>query len=139
MAAYSPDHPPTSPTEDPGVTGTAYRCSRCGFDLSGTPIGGSCPECGQPVGETLQSGNLAKPKVPNAVACLVLGILSIMACGLLGPIAIVLYHGARNQVQSGFYDPDSMGMAKAGMILGWVGTALAVLQCAGFALVALNG
>jgi len=53
---------------------------------------------------------------PRAVASLVLGILSYLACPLVfGIAAIVLGSGERS------------GIARAGVILGWINVALSIL------------
>ena len=38
----------------PQVRETGIRCRGCGHDLSGTAIGGDCPECGLAASETLR-------------------------------------------------------------------------------------
>jgi uncharacterized Tic20 family protein len=120
MSQYPPPRP---------VQPSSYTCNRCGYDLSGSVVGGGCPECGTPVSESLRlspqqqrSGNNT-----NALLSMILGIVGITACGLLGPFAIWLYYRAKEDVRLGIAPPGSMGMAKAGLVLGWVSTILTVL------------
>lgn len=41
---------------------TALRCVDCGYDLSGTAVGGQCPECGLPVTKSVaMSASLIDP------------------------------------------------------------------------------
>jgi hypothetical protein len=59
---------------------------------------------------------------------MILGILSIVSCGLLGPVAWVLGRRLRADASSaGYAEP---GQGKAGRICGMVGTALLILQAA---------
>lgn len=105
---------------------TPYKCGQCGYDLTGSVIGGTCPECGTSVRESLRLGSAthAGGSSSTATAAMVLGIISVTVCGLLGPVAIVLYYQARAQVAQGTAPPNSMSMAKAGLILGWISTVL---------------
>ncbi|MFN3167240.1 MAG: DUF4190 domain-containing protein [Phycisphaeraceae bacterium] len=118
----------SQPPPPPSVRSSSYACSRCGYDLSGSVVGGACPECGAPVSESLrlapqQQGGTST----NALISMILGIVGIAACGLVGPFAIWLYYRAKEDVRRGVAAPSSMGMAKAGLILGWVSTVLTVL------------
>lgn len=103
-------------------------CAYCGYDLSGTRIGEKCPECGNLV-------NFQQPPIyrsnGNAVASLVLGIVSIVGCMGYGIVSIIcgplaIYYGgkARKAIQAGNVDPNSQGMATAGRVCGIIGTIL---------------
>lgn len=122
---------------DPNAVANAnITCVTCGYDLSGSPIGGVCPECGTPVQESLRvsptnySGNVSG----TAITCMVLGICGIVVCGFVSPFAIWLYYKTRDEVQAGQADPSSMGMAKAGLICGWIGLVLTFFYCGCFGL-----
>ena len=112
------NHPPTSQ-----VSPTIIRCIACGYDLSGATIGGTCPECGTAVQRSVvaQTGGASSGK---AVACMVLGIMSLATCAALGPIAIIVYSSAKKQMAEGSYQQSSHSMAKAGLITGIIGTVL---------------
>lgn len=102
------------------------RCQACGYELSGTPVGGVCPECG--TGVHTHVG--AQDGTGLAIAALVLGVLSLVSGFLalpIGLVAIVLANKARIAVQEGRMPESGLGMANAGRILGWVGVALGVL------------
>ncbi|WP_265521074.1 DUF4190 domain-containing protein [Oerskovia flava] len=66
------------------------------------------------------------PKNSLAVWSLVLGIVSMLVCGLFTGIpAVILGHNAKRAVAEG--QADNPGMATAGIVLGWVAIALSVL------------
>jgi hypothetical protein len=63
----------------------------------------------------------------SAVAALVLGIFGVISCPLILSIpAVIVGNQARAKIRS---DPslDGDGLARAGVILGWVGIGLAVV------------
>ncbi|MGH8926066.1 MAG: DUF4190 domain-containing protein [Acidimicrobiia bacterium] len=68
------------------------------------------------------------PPVPQessqAVTVLVLGILSLVVCGILGPIAWKLGNDELAAVAAGRRPGENLGMAQAGRICGIVGTCL---------------
>lgn len=108
-------------------TSPGSRCQACGYELSGTPVGGVCPECGAGV------RNYVGPQDGSglAIASLVLGILSLVTgfVGvLLGAVAVVLAHKVRIAVQEGRSPESSLSMANAGRILGWVGVAIGLVS-----------
>lgn len=56
----------------------------------------------------------------------ILGLLSLLMCQLLGPIAFIMGNGYLKECAAWDIEPDGLG--KAGRILGLVGTILFVLQ-----------
>lgn len=110
------DAPPISPT--------AIACIGCGYDLSGTAIGGQCPECGRPVSETLQSQSNGERSCGSATACFVIGIISLVGCGVLGPVAIILYFTSKQELNKGGYAQSARTFAKVALTLGIISTAL---------------
>ncbi|MEV4385404.1 DUF4190 domain-containing protein [Micromonospora sp. NPDC049580] len=63
-----------------------------------------------------------------AIAALVLALAGLTTCGITGPIGAILGHVAQKQIRvSG---EGGEGMAKAGIIVGWIITALMVLGIA---------
>lgn len=114
------------------IAPTSYHCSHCGYDLSGSAIGGSCPECGTPVADSLrfaagQTGGGGNSTM--ATTSLILGIIGLTACGLVGPVAIYFYYRAKADIEAGIASPGSLGTAKAGLILGWISTVLLLGVC----------
>lgn len=63
----------------------------------------------------------------KAIASLVLGILSLTSCGPLGIIAIVVGNTALADIRASRGRLTGDGMAKAGVITGWIGVVLFVL------------
>ena len=55
---------------------------------------------------------------------MVLGILSLVVCGLLGPVAIALYFSATKEISRGGYTRGSKTMAQAGLVMGVISTLL---------------
>ena len=77
------------------------------------------------------------PNASNAVTALVLGILGIVLCPLLGPVAWSLGRKGEMEIDSSGGAVGGRGLATAGKILGMVGTFfLVLLILAGLALLA---
>lgn len=121
---------PYAQIDDAQIDDASIICHYCGYNLTGVALGGRCPECGGAVADSLrqhvggQGGSNG-----TAIACMVLGICSIAVCGLLGPVAIMMYYDFQKQVAAGTGDPNGMVMAKAGLITGWIATGLLLLLC----------
>ena len=62
----------------------------------------------------------ALPNAPGAVPALILGILSIVVCAPCGPFAIWQGRKAEALTKQGYYQGG--GMARAGWIMGIIGT-----------------
>jgi hypothetical protein len=62
---------------------------------------------------------------------LVLGILSLVCCNLLGPVAWIMGKGDLAKIRAGEISQEAEGMTKIGMILGIVGTVLLILSLIG--------
>lgn len=60
----------------------------------------------------------------RATTILVLGILSLVVCGLLGPIAWYQGNQELQRIAGGAVDPSTQGTVNAGRICGIVGTLL---------------
>ena len=65
----------------------------------------------------------------NATLILVLGILSIVLCPIMGPVAWIMGNKALAEIDSGAGDPSQRGLVNAGRICGIVGTVLIVVGC----------
>ena len=69
---------------------TTIRCARCGYDLSGSALGGACPECGLPVQASLAQRGGGGTGTSAGVAALVLGIIGTvliaLQCVILGTL-----------------------------------------------------
>ena len=64
------------------------------------------------------------PEQSQAATALVLGILSIVLCQLLGPVAWKLGSDEMRAITEGRRSPEGLGLAQAGRICGIVGTCL---------------
>ena len=101
-------------------------CKNCGQELAEGAA--ACSACGTAVTATVPRPVVAPAPMKRtdgqAVAALVLGILGFVGCPIIPSIiAIVLGTQSRKKIQA---DPtlEGEGMAKAGVILGWVGIGL---------------
>ena len=66
----------------------------------------------------------AYPEQSQAATALVLGILSIVLCQLLGPVAWKLGSDEIRAITEGRRPPEGLGLAQAGRICGIVGSCL---------------
>ena len=76
---------------------------------------------------------------PNATTALVLGILSVVLCPLLGPVAWSLGRKAEQSVDASGGALGGRGVATAGKVLGIIGTIFVVLLVVGVAIVIVAG
>lgn len=64
----------------------------------------------------------------RAIAALVLGIVSLVACGCFAGIAaLILAYGELKAIDAGQSSPAGRGYAKAGLIMGWISIGLSIL------------
>jgi hypothetical protein len=73
------------------------------------------------------SGAPAQKGSNQALTALILGIVGIVCCQLVGPIAWYLGSQETKAIREGRSSPAGEGFAKAGMILGIISTILLVL------------
>ncbi len=114
-----PGWKPTDTIADGGI-----YCITCGYNLSGVRIGGTCPECGTAINQSL----VARERLPlssAAVASMVLGIISLALCPcfaipsvICGPLALVFGFLGLQASKSGRYSEHSKGFAIWGLVLG---------------------
>lgn len=85
-----------------------------------------------------QLGGYPRPPAPSSgrgTLILVLGILSIVICGLLGPVAWIMGNNALSDIRAGRLDPSEQGLVVAGKVCGIVSTCLILLICGFYVLV----
>ena len=58
---------------------------------------------------------------------LVLGILSLVLCQILGPVAWIMGYGDLAKIAAGQMDPEGEGTTKAGKICGMIATILMII------------
>lgn len=91
---------------------------------------GTPPPADGPYGQQPPYGGQSAPTHGPATTALVLGILSLVVCGLLGIPAYVIGRRAEREVLASRGALSGEGLAKAGWIMGLIGmilTALGVL------------
>lgn len=120
--------PPPPPPEENGEQPPVYGQPPAGGYGAPPPAYGQQPQFGQPYGAPAAvTGN-------KATLALVLGILSLVCCGLFTGIpAIIMGKNAKAELEAA---GQSGSTANVAMILGIVGTALSVLGLLFFGLVA---
>ena len=67
------------------------------------------------------------PASSQATTALVLGILGIVICGVLAPVAWVMGNNEIQAIDAGRRPPENRGTANAGKILGIIGTVFLVI------------
>jgi hypothetical protein len=84
------------------------------------------PQWGQPQQPQQQWQPQTTPG--SATAALILGICGLVVCPwVCGPLALVYGNKARNEIDGSGGRLGGRGMATAGVVLGWIGIAYAVL------------
>jgi hypothetical protein len=109
---------------------TANFCSSCGSEIA--PGQRFCPSCGRAVGGPVAGsvGSMRESAAQTsgkAVASLVLGVAGFLVLPVVcSVLAIVLGTQAKHEIKA---DPrlGGEGMARAGVILGWVGVVFSVV------------
>ncbi|HUG32335.1 MAG TPA: DUF4190 domain-containing protein [Acidimicrobiia bacterium] len=66
----------------------------------------------------------AYPEASQATTILVLGILGLIICQFLAPVAWVMGNNELQAIDAGRRNPENRGTANAGRILGIIGTVL---------------
>ncbi len=100
-------------------------CSNCGTQMADGAV--ACPQCGHPTGQAVGYASAAPRTEGLAITSLILGIAGFLVCPLiLHILAIVLGTQAKTKIRN---DPTLGGeaMARAGVILGWIGVGLTVV------------
>jgi len=124
----SPYAAPQSPYADPAAPVSGQQASPSGYPGGFAPGYPGYPGYGYPAASPPTNG--------MAIASMVISIVSILGLcgygigGLLGLLGAILGHVARRQIRERGENGD--GMALAGVVMGWIATALAVLVIVGF-------
>ncbi|MFC8528469.1 DUF4190 domain-containing protein [Nocardia sp. NPDC057227] len=85
----------------------------------------------QPIGQPVEH--------PNATAILFLGAVSILCCGLAGPVAWAMGRRALDQIEESGGAYGGRAQVVVGYVLGIVGTVLMVIFAILFVLITLGG
>lgn len=126
-SSYSPGSPPPH-----SATGNPYADA----PAPAKPYSPPASNYGSPYGGAYQQ-SWSRPHQGNVI--LVLGILSLVLCQLLGPIAWIMGQNDLREIDRGVMDPSGRSATQAGMILGIIGTVLMVLWCGCVSLATLAG
>ncbi|NNF53545.1 MAG: hypothetical protein HKN03_03780 [Acidimicrobiales bacterium] len=98
-----------------------------GSQWQGGPQTAASPGYGAPQpGYAPGFGGTAFAEGSQATTALVVGILSFVCCGLLGPVAWYVGQQEINGIDAGRRDPSNRGTANAGRIIGIIATVLLV-------------
>lgn len=130
----SPPHQPSSGQQSTGNPSTEH------FPQTGQSFFPPDPNVGQPQGSWNSGGTWQTPNPTDfphietsriegtAIGSLVLGIVGLLLCGIiLEPIAIILGFQARRKIRASNGALKGEGLAAAGIVLGFIGTALAII------------
>jgi len=130
-----PSYPGDPSGEQPGAGGPTPGSSGQQYPgpQYGAPQYGGQQYAGQPYGAAPGGGWAPRPKHPQAVTVLVLGILGLVVCQVLSPFAWVMGNRAVREIDANPGVYDGRGEAQAGRILGIVGTVLLGVVIAFFA------
>ncbi|XAL98790.1 DUF4190 domain-containing protein [Phycisphaeraceae bacterium D3-23] len=110
-----------------------FNCTRCGYDLTGSVIGGTCPECGTHINP---QHHAHAPNNSMAITSMVMGILSFVITPILfAPLGIIFGHIAQKQIRTGRYATSSRGYALTGLICSYIALGLVLVVGAIFILI----
>jgi Domain of unknown function (DUF4190) len=76
-------------------------------------------------------GAMAPPNDSQATLALVLGIVGVVCCYFLGPVALFIGNASRQRIAASGGTLGGSGMATAGFVLGIIGTVFLVLAAIG--------
>jgi hypothetical protein len=107
------------------ITESTLRCVGCGHNLTGVPLGGTCPECGVEVEQSINALHQTQTS-GAAIGALVCGLLAFVTFPPLGVAAILLALKARRDISRGRCSADSATLAIIGGVLGVLATLLTV-------------
>lgn len=106
----------------------APSCITCGYDLSGRPVDGLCPECGDPIWRPELVRLVAGGGWPQARAAFILGLASIpclLVFGLggviLGGAAVYVSMGVEREYRKGGISAAARHLSGVGQVLGFFG------------------
>lgn len=101
-------------------------CTKCGSPNDDNSW--KCVSCREVLRQTAQPPVYAPPTSGKAIGSLVCSLLGLSMCPLIGQIiGIVLGYQAKKEIQDSGGRIGGDGIAKAGLIIGWIGLGLNIL------------
>ena len=103
-------------------------CEHCGNQLSDQAT--ACPQCGHPGPAARRQPTsvvAAGPTSGSAIASLIFGIAGLIVCPVVCSVLAVIFGAQANKQLQADPNLQGAGMAKAGIVLGWVGIGVALL------------
>jgi amino acid transporter len=82
---------------------------------------------------------MAPPNDSQATLALVLGIVGVLCCYILGPVALYIGNSSRQRIQASGGTLGGGGLATAGMVLGIIGTIFLVFGAIAIVVAVANG
>jgi ribosomal protein L37E len=109
-------------------------CIRCGYNLHGLTMGGTCPECGTPVARTLD-GNVLRYSSPEYLNKLQRGILFIVISYILSLAMMLLMIPIALLAAFAEFDSNtdySVIVMAAGLLITFIGLAVGIISVLGW-------
>lgn len=105
----------------------AVFCAQCATNISGNGTGVRYnPHAHMPPAQTYGSYGPGFVLPSRAGTILTLGILSLVVCGILGPIAWTMGNEELRRIDAGETDPSQRGSVTAGRVCGIIATSLMI-------------
>ncbi|MDQ3813317.1 MAG: hypothetical protein M3347_05140, partial [Armatimonadota bacterium] len=92
-----------------------------------TPSGPAPSPIPEPTGYTPHAAYAQSHQAVNGTLILIFGILGLICCGFLAPVAWIMGNSALQTIDAGQGDPSQRQMVVIGRILGIIGSVLLVL------------
>jgi len=108
-----------------------------GYPQQGYPQQGYAPQSYPPPGYGYGYGYPQTHEHPQGTLILVLGILSIVVCGILGPVAWIMGNKAIKEIDANPAAYSNRGNVQAGRIIGIVATCILAFVIVIYALIAV--
>ena len=87
---------------------------------------------------TMGAVGVAAPNDSQATVSLVLGIISVVCCAILGPVALFIGISSRRRIEASGGALGGYGMATAGFVLGIVGSIFLAIAVIYIIIVVIN-
>jgi hypothetical protein len=84
----------------------------------------------QPAGYAQPASGYQGPRQSSsqATTAMILGIVGVVACQLVGIVAVILGNQAKNEIDASGGQLDGRGQALAGIVMGWIAIGILVVE-----------